>query len=151
MAKRKQRTPKLPPPQANGAGGGDALAWKPEVIELQLSKGPARMIVPDVPSLVVSAEGGQVPNGLRELLISQMKGDKKADWEPGPDDLPGIVAFMEIVARAAIIWPLIVSDGVEPDYEQGQIKYKDFSIEDKMEIFQRAVPDEMASAAKFSG
>ncbi len=162
MTKRKRQAPKNgdePFLLATEAGakaleqlGLDVSSWQPDVIELELSRGTVKMIVPDVPSLVVAAEGGQVPNGLRELLVSQMKGGQKTkDWEPGPDDLPGIVAFMEVVARAAVIFPVIVPDGVEPDYKQGQIKYGDLTMEDKMGIFQRAVPDEMASAAKFSG
>ncbi len=158
MTKRKQRKLVESAEEVVAAMNGDmrfdASSWKPDVIELQLSKGAVKMTVPDVAGLVVSSKSGQVPNGLRELLVNQMKGGsgkRDKDWEPGPEDLEGIVAFMEIVVRAAVFEPIIVPDGSVPDYEQGQIAYSNFSIEDKMQIFQKAVPDEMGGAANFSG
>jgi hypothetical protein len=104
---------------------------------------------PNVERLVMeNAETGNVPEALVGQVLRQF--DPEADaspYKPSASDLPPMMRFIDLVIRAALVWPKIV-DG-EPDYEAGEINMADLGKSDRDEIFAWAMPEAAAAANSF--
>lgn len=104
---------------------------------------------PDISRLVMESKDGSVPAFVVGQIIDQLtgKGATVSDWKPTADDLPVLSRFMDLVVRAALVWPVVV-DG-QPDYEAGQISIRDFDEQDRAALFAYGVPGQAAAVARF--
>jgi hypothetical protein len=124
----------------------DASTWKRETDTLDLSKGPVKAIRPDLFALVMTDESNTIPDGLSSRILDRFKPDdsqkkkKQAEpWQPEKKDLAGMYKFIQLMVTAALVEPRIVD---KPNYANGEIEYDDLSMEDKIKVFEYAMPGE---------
>lgn len=104
---------------------------------------------PDIARLVMESKDGSVPAFLTQQVVAGLSGkvqNTKA-WDPSTEDLSTMSRFMDMVVKAALVWPVIVQG--EPDYDAGQISIADLGQDDRSFLFGWAMPNENAAAARF--
>lgn len=104
---------------------------------------------PDITRLVMESPDGNVPSFVVGQVIAQLsgKGGGTEEWQPTADDLPVLSRFMDMVVKAALVWPVIVVG--EPDYEAGQINIQDLDEQDRAVLFGWGLPGQAAAVARF--
>lgn len=105
---------------------------------------------PDTGRLVMESETGVIPTFLVNQVIGRLVGkaiNETTEWIPTQDDLPGLNRFMDMVVKAALVWPVIVTSN--PDYEAGQIVMSDLSEEDRSTLFVWGLPGGSAAVQRF--
>lgn len=105
---------------------------------------------PDPARLVMAnANNGNVPMPLVTHMNAVANGKVKADKAPAivlsEADMPALAKFMDLIVRAAMVWPVVVE--INPDYEAGQIVMEDLSAEDRKFIYDWAMPHQELSEA----
>ena len=127
----------------------DASVWKRETDTLELSKGPVQVIRPDLFDIVMSDTDGVIPDGMTNQILDRFKpadGNKKRKpqvWQPEKKDLAGMYKFIRLMATAALVEPRI---GEKADYANGVIEFDDLSPEDKIKVFEYAMPGEFSGS-----
>lgn len=118
--------------------------------EVQLPSGlTVEVRKPDISRLVMESKDGSVPAFLQQQVVAGLAGKAETvdDWDPSKEDLATMSRFMDMVVRAALVWPVIV-DG-NPDYDAGQISLHDLEQADRTFLFGWAMPDSNAAAGRF--
>lgn len=118
--------------------------------EIQLPSGlSVEVRRPDISRLVMESKDGSVPAFLQQQVIAGLQGKAETveAWDPSKEDLSTMSRFMDMVVRAALVWPVIVEG--EPDYDAGQISINDLEQADRTFLFGWAMPDSNAAAGRF--
>lgn len=102
---------------------------------------------------IVMENAGKLPQPLVQRIVSQLNGKPMAgNVEVTAKDLPQWYAYIDLMVRAALVWPKIVTER-EPDYEAGEIAQGDLDPVDRAWIYQWAMPqgvrEQIAAAATF--
>lgn len=130
----------------------DASAFrKTEIVTLPNSGVEVELRKPDIPRLVMESAEGDIPEYLTATVLAGFRSGKQTqiDFEPTAADLPRLNRLLDIVVRAALVWPRIVTS--DPDYEAGQILITDLDTNDRMFIFQWSMPEAGQAAQRFRG
>lgn len=96
---------------------------------------------------------GKLPQPLVQQLVGELNGKPvKGKVQVTVEDLPRWYNYIDMMVRAALVWPKIVTDR-EPDYEAGEIAQGDLDPVDRAWIYQWAMPqevrDQLAAVAQF--
>lgn len=124
-----------------------------DAIEEHILPGRGMAVVlrkPDLSALILE-HGGEVPGGLTQQLMGELKGRPNwKGWQPEEDDMPGINRLIDLICRAALVSPRVVDD---PDYDHDEIEIRDLVTDERMYIFKFGFPNEraqqVAAAAHF--
>lgn len=122
-----------------------------ETITLPVSGQEVQVRRPD-PSLLVMqhADTGDVPQPITDQVLAMIASGGKvqaaATWAVERKDLPVLLRFINLIVRAALVWPTVVE--ADPDYEAGQIVMDDLVEVDRLFIYQWAWPEGAMNAAQ---
>lgn len=131
----------------SAAGFRRETEWKtlPSGKEVELRR-------PDVADIIMAnADKGDIPqplvNQMLESLNTGQQVEARLTYEA--EHLPGLNRFNKLLSRATVVWPVIVPDGVEPDYEAGQIEIADLDSTDQGWITRWVMGRSAAAASQF--
>lgn len=139
------------------------MTWKrPEVEHLLLPSGnEADCKKPDIMGLLVHNEG-IIPDFLTGQLAGRLTGKSNEPTTQGTETTgssasannplsdPKLGAFMNMIVSAALVNPRIVTENPDYDSEQARILIEDVLFEDKLVIFNWAMPaEEFAAVMSF--
>jgi hypothetical protein len=126
-----------------------AAAFRKTEIQTLPSGAEVELRKPDIPRLVMESETGEIPEYLTASVLANFKkgGQVVVDFEMTAADLPRMSKFLDTVVRAALVWPRVVAS--EPDYDAGEILITDIDTNDRMFIFQWAMPEAGQAAQRF--
>jgi hypothetical protein len=128
-----------------------AAAFK-KVVTVTLPSGlQADLRRPD-PERIIMQNSGIMPASLTGELAATLNGKRSAPKAITAEELPQWYTYIDMMIRAALVWPKIVIDRA-PDYDAGEIAQEDLEPQDRAYIYQWAMPqgvrDQLAAAAQF--
>lgn len=128
-----------------------AAAFK-KVVTVTLPSGlEADLRRPD-PERILMENSGIMPASLTGELAATLNGKRLAPKAITVEELPQWYVYIDMMIRAALVWPKIVTDRA-PDYEAGEIAQEDLEPQDRAYIYQWSMPqgvrDQLAAAAQF--
>lgn len=102
---------------------------------------------------IVMENAGKLPQPLVARIVAQLNGKPIKDAvEISAKDLPQWYTYIDMMVRAALVWPKIVTERA-PDYDAGEIAQDDLDPLDRAWIYQWAMPqgvrEQIAAAAAF--
>lgn len=112
---------------------------------------------PDLQKLALNAKDGEIPSFLRSQIINALNGiaapvdEKQVDLQINIDNAHEYVAFLEMVTRAALVWPVIKVDPTDADYDNGFIAIGDLTLADLLQVATWAMPKESQAVSSFRG
>lgn len=81
--------------------------------------------------------------GIRNAMIER---DQEAQWRPNLEELPQMGEFINLICRAWSVFPKLVNEVTDP---QTQLLISRISQQDRLKIFNHAMPQEVRPAAMF--
>lgn len=107
---------------------------------------------PDVADIIMAhADDGSIPQPLVDQMLQSLNTGRQVEaklvYEAG--HLPGLRRFNQMLTRAAVVWPELVPDDVEPDYDAGQAKISDLDMNDQAWITRWVMGRSLAAASRF--
>jgi hypothetical protein len=101
---------------------------------------------------IIMQNAGILPASLTGEMTSLLNGKRAPRTEIAADELPQWSVYIDMMIRAALVWPKIVTDRL-PDYEAGEIAQEDLEPQDRAFIYEWTMPqgvrDQLAAAARF--
>ena len=92
---------------------------------------------PNVLDLIMAnADTMNVPQPLVDLVTGEQQSVDTENFKLDRESLPTYRNFAHLLIRASVIWPIIVPDGQEPDYDREEIAISDLGV-DTMNLYNR--------------